>query len=102
MASMNIPEEAEKQFPHGANDSTALSLFTQLQRLAFAAGAEWARREALREAAAAVRANAGAEDEYGICEGVSGWPIDAARTYSHATHEAIESIDALAEGDSNE
>lgn len=65
---------------------------------AFQAGAEWARKEALREAADAVRRNAGDEDENGISEGVNNWPDAAARTYSFATHEAIEAIRALAEG----
>lgn len=65
---------------------------------AFIAGAEWARKEALREAAEAVRRNAGDEDENGISEGVNNWPDAAARTYSFATHEAIEAIRALAEG----
>lgn len=57
------------------------------------------RKEALREAAEAVRRNAGYEDENGIAEGVSNWPDASARTYSFATHEAIEAIRALAKED---
>lgn len=59
-----------------------------------------ARREALGEAAEAIRNNAGVADENGICEGVSNWPEASARTYSFAAHEAIEAVRALAEGDS--
>lgn len=84
---MNIPDEVFEQAKEAGEGNNA----------DYRVMAEWARKEALREAADAVRKNAGQEDEKGICEGVSNWPDASARTYSFAAREAIEAIRALAE-----
>lgn len=95
---MNIPEEVMVA-ASDAFDATFNGPGDAATRAEYGVVAEWARREALREAADAIRTNAGEEDESGICEGVSNWPDASARTYSFATHEAIEAVRALAEGE---